>query len=133
MGKLDRKRVVITGASSGIGLSATREFAREGADLALLARSAEGLERAAAQAREHGATAHVIRVALTDREAAEHAVAQAVERLDGLDVVVTNAAASAYGSFKDLSADDFDRSVRSTFNSAVYVIRAALDELEASG
>jgi short-subunit dehydrogenase len=47
MGKLDLKRVIITGASSGIGLSAAREFAREGADLALMARSPEGLERAA--------------------------------------------------------------------------------------
>ena len=133
MGKLDLKRVIITGASSGIGLSATREFAREGADVALLARSEEGLERAAAQAREHGATAHVIPVDLTDRDAAEKAVADAIERLDGLDVLVTNAAASAYGSFKDLPTEDFDRSVASTFHSSVYVIRAALDELEASG
>src|SRR5215208_1663788 len=133
MGKLDLKRVIITGASSGIGLSATREFAREGADVALLARSEQGLERAAAQAREHGATAHVIPVDLTDREAAERAVAEAIERLDGVDVVVTNAAASAYGSFKDLSPDDFDRSVLATFHTAVYVIRAALDDLEASG
>lgn len=133
MGKLDLKRVIITGASSGIGLAAAREFAREGADVALLARSEEGLEHAAAQAREHGATAHVIVVDLTDREAAERAVAEAVDRLDGLDVLVTNAAASAYGSFKDLSPDDFDRSVMSTFNSAVYVIRAALDDLEGSG
>ena len=133
MGKLDLKRVVITGASSGIGLSATREFAREGADLALLARSADGLERAAAQAEEQGATAHVIPVDLTDREAAERATAEAIDRLDGIDVLVTNAAASAYGSFKQLPADDFDRSVEATFHSAVYVIRAALEELEASG
>jgi short-subunit dehydrogenase len=133
MGKLDLKRVIITGASSGIGLSAAREFAREGADVALLARSEQGLEYAAAQVREHGGTAHVIPVDLIDREAAEHAVAEAIDRLDGLDVLVTNAAASAYGSFKDLPAEDFDRSVQATFNSAVYVIRAALDELEASG
>ena len=133
MGKLDLKRVIITGASSGIGLAATREFARAGADLALLARSEDGLDRAAAQAREHGATAHVIPVDLADREAAERAVAQAIERLDGLDVLVTNHAASAYGTFRDLPAADFDRSVQSAFHGAVYVIRAALDELESSG
>ena len=132
MGRLDLKRVIITGASSGIGVSAAHEFAREGADVALLARSKEGLERAAAQAREHGGTAHVIPVDLTDRDAAERAVAEAIDRLDGVDVVVSNAAASAYGAFKDLSPDDFDRSVLATFNSAVYVIRAALADLEAS-
>jgi short-subunit dehydrogenase len=130
MGKLDLKRVVITGASSGIGVLAAREFAREGADVALLARSEAGLNKAAAAARAEGATAHVIPVDLTDREAAERAIAEASEKLDGIDVLVSNAAASAYGRFRDLTAEDFDRSVMATFNSAVYAIRAALPELE---
>ena len=133
MGKLDMKRVVITGASSGIGLSASRAFAREGADVALLARSRSGLDKAAAAVRAESRTAHVIPVDLTDREAAERAITEASERLDGIDVLVSNAAASAYGRFRDLSPEDFDRSVRATFNSAVHVIRAALPELEEAG
>lgn len=133
MGNLDLKRVIITDASSGIGLATTRDFARAGADVALLARSEEGLDRAAALAREHGAAAHCIPVDLTDREAAEDAVGQAIERLDGLDVLITNHAASVYGAFKDLPAAEFDRAVQCTFHGAVYAIRAALDELESSG
>jgi NAD(P)-dependent dehydrogenase (short-subunit alcohol dehydrogenase family) len=132
MARLSGKRVLITGASSGIGLAAAREFAREGADVALLARSKSGLDKAAAAARREGASAHVITVDLTDADATDAAVADAAKRLGGLDVVVANAAASAYGPFRDIPREDFDRSVRATFNSAVYTIRAALPELEDS-
>jgi NAD(P)-dependent dehydrogenase (short-subunit alcohol dehydrogenase family) len=132
MARLTGKRVLITGASSGIGVAAAREFAREGADVALLARSKGGLDKAAAGARAAGATAHVLPVDLTDPDAANAAVAAAAERLGGIDVVVANAAASAYGPFREISREDFDRSVRATFNTAVYTIRAALPELEAS-
>ena len=133
MARVDGQRVVITGASSGIGFAAAREFAREGADVALLARSKSGLDKAAAGARREGATAHVIPVDLTDPDATDAAIAQAAERLGGIDVVVANAAASVYGPFRDIPRDDFDRSVAATFNSAVYTIRAALPELESSG
>lgn len=133
MGKLDLKRVVITGASSGIGVAAARECAHEGADVALLARSKTGLEKAAAAVRAEGGTAYVIPVDLTDRKAAEQAIAEASERLDGIDVLISNAAAGAHGRFAQMSPDDFDAAVRATFDSAVYVIRAALPELEDGG
>ncbi len=123
--------MIVTGASSGIGVLAARDFAREGADLALLARSRSGLEEAATRVRDEGRTAHVVPVDLTDREAAEHAVARSIVALGGeLDVLVVNHAASAYGPFRAMSPEDFDRSVRATFNSAVDTIRAALPALE---
>ena len=132
MSRLPGKRVLITGASSGIGVAAAREFAREGADVALLARSRSGLDRAAAVARREGATAHVISVDLTDADATDKAIADAAAKLGGIDVVVANAAASVYGPFREIPREDFDRSVRATFTSAVYTIRAALPELERS-
>ena len=133
MPRLRGKRVVITGASSGIGVSAARSFAREGADLALLARSKGGLRKTAAVAREHGATVHVIPVDLSDRAAAERAVADAAEHLGGIDVLVSNHAAGTYGPFKQIPAEDFDHTIQITFNATVDVIRAALPELERSG
>ena len=133
MGKLDLKRVVITGASSGIGVATARECAREGADVALLARSKSGLDKAAAAARAEGVTAHVIPVDLTDRAAAEQAIAEAAKRLDGIDVLISNAAAGSYGRFSQMPPEDFDAAVRATFDQAVYVVRAALPELEETG
>lgn len=128
-GRLDGKRVLITGASSGIGLEAARLFAAEGARLALLARGKDALEQAA---RELQLDAVVLPVDLTDRAAVEEAVKRAVAWLGGLDVVVSNAAAGAFGHFLESEPDDFDRAMDITFGGAVNAIRATLPHLRAS-
>ena len=125
--------MLITGASSGIGCAAAEAFAREGAEVALLARSRDGLEAVAARARGYGRPAHVIVTDLAEREQAERAVAEAVTALGGLDVLVSNAAAMAFGAFTEVRAQDFDRTMAITFGGAVNVIRAALPHLERTG
>ena len=132
MTRLHGKRVLLTGATSGIGLAAVERFAAAGADLALLARGEAALAEAASVAREHGGVVHVFPVDLGDRAAAEAAVAGAATALGGLDVVVSNAAAVAFGHFLEVPADDFDRAVQVAFTGAVSVIRAALPELRAT-
>lgn len=128
-GRLDGKRVLITGASSGIGLEAARLFAGEGARLALLARGRGALEQSA---REMGIQAVVLPVDVTDRKAVEDAVREAVARLGGLDIVVTNAAVGAFGHFLEVDPDEFDRVVDITFRGAVNVVRAVLPHLRDS-
>jgi NAD(P)-dependent dehydrogenase (short-subunit alcohol dehydrogenase family) len=119
----------VTGASSGVGLEATRLLAAEGARLALMARGGEALRRVAA---EHAPGAIVLPVDLTDRAAAEAAVATAADELGGIDVVVSNAAAAVFGHVLEVHPDDFDRTVAVTFGGAVTVIRAALPHLRAT-
>jgi NAD(P)-dependent dehydrogenase (short-subunit alcohol dehydrogenase family) len=130
--RLSGRRILITGASSGVGLAAVRRFAEEGAALALVARSEPALQAAAAVARERGAVAHVFPADLTDRAATTAAVEAAAEALGGLDVVVSNAGALAFGHLLEVDGDDFDRALAVTFTGAVNVIRAALPELRAS-
>jgi len=132
MSRLTGKRILITGATSGIGLAAVDCFAREGAALALVARGERGLLDAAAVARERGAVAHVFPADVADRAAAVAAVAAAAEALGGLDVLVSNAGAVSFGHFLEVDADDFDRTVAVTFTGAINVIRAALPELRAT-
>ncbi len=131
--KLPGKRVLVTGASSGIGVAVADLFAREGASVALTARSADGLEVAARRVREHGGAAHVIVADLGERAQAERAVAEAVAALGGLDVLVPNAAAMVFGRFAECEPEDFDRTMDVTFRGAVDVIRAALPHLERTG
>lgn len=128
-GRLNGKRVLITGASSGIGLAAARMFAAEGARLALLSRGGEALEQAV---REPHLDALLLSADVTDRAAVEAAVERAAAQLGGLDVLVSNAAAGAFGHFLEVDAESFDRSVDVTFGGAVNVIRAALPHLRAS-
>lgn len=130
MPDLTGSRVLITGASSGIGAETARRLAQSGADVALVARGAKGLAKAAEAVRAHGRKAVVIEADVTDRAAAERAVEAAARQLGGLDSIVVNAGAAAYGKFSDVEADDFDAAVRVTLLGAVYVIRAALPHLE---
>jgi NAD(P)-dependent dehydrogenase (short-subunit alcohol dehydrogenase family) len=133
MADLKGTRILITGASSGVGLAAVERFAREGANLVLMARGAAALEEAARRGRRHGTRAVPIPVDVSDREAVEVAVERAVEHLGGLDAVVTNAGAVAFGHFLEVEPEDFDRTLDITFTGAVNVIRAALPELRANG
>ena len=124
--RLEGKRVLITGASSGVGAAAVARFAAEGARLAIVSRSEEAL-RAVAEADAPDAV--VIAADLADREAAEDAVERARVELGGLDIVVSNHAAAVFGHLLEVHPEDFERTVAVTFGGAVNVIRAALPEL----
>jgi len=85
---LNGKKAFITGASRGIGQEIAVAFAEAGADLALVARSEDGLAATAEKAAGYGREAHVIRADVTDQDAVEGAVAVAIERLGHVDIVV---------------------------------------------
>lgn len=129
---LTGRAVLITGASSGVGQAAAEAFAAAGADVAVLARSRPGLERAAKRVRAHGRRAVIVQADLTDREAVATAVAEAIEGLGSIDVLVPCAAMTIYGTFEEVSPEDFDRVIDVTFIGAVNVVRAVLPELERS-
>ena len=81
------KVIIITGASEGIGLATARLFAREGAKLALAARSADKLERIAAELPD----AIAIPTDMRDEQAVQRMVTRAHERYGRIDVLVNNA------------------------------------------
>ena len=123
-------RVLITGASSGIGSELARRLARRGDDVALLARGREGLEKTAKAIHDAGGFAIVEIADVTDRDELQGAIDRAAERLGGLDAVVVNAGAAAYGLFADMDPEDVDRTFEVTLNGAVNTARIALPHLE---
>jgi NAD(P)-dependent dehydrogenase (short-subunit alcohol dehydrogenase family) len=129
-GAVPSKRVLLTGASSGIGLAAARAFADAGCDLALVARHPGGLDVAARVVRARGRRAVVLPCDVSDQEAVDRAVEAAERSLGGIDVVVANQAAPVFGPFADVSKRDFDRCVEVTFLGTVNLARATLPALE---
>ncbi len=103
---LKGKRILITGASQGIGEGVARAFAEEGADLCLTARNAENLDRIATEIRsEHGVRVSVHPMNLTDTGAAD----ALVEAAGHIDVLINNAGVIPGGnlqSFDDASWRD---------------------------
>jgi NAD(P)-dependent dehydrogenase (short-subunit alcohol dehydrogenase family) len=122
---LSGKKALVTGASRGIGQAIAVALAEAGADLALVARSEDGLVATAKQVAGHGRDAFVIPADVTDAAAAAGAVAAAVERLGHVDVVVNNAGGSNFVvPFLDLRLPGWDKLMRLNLSSAMYVCHA---------
>src|SRR5438445_13749272 len=103
------KRVLITGATSGIGLAAAVELARRGAQLVMIARSETKAEEAARRVRAAAGEAAVVDTLLADlatQSSIRGVAAKALERYPTIQVLVNNAGA-VYGT-RRLSADGIE-------------------------
>ena len=93
--RLQDKVAIITGASKGIGRALALGYAREGAHVALAARTADLLERAAEEVRALGRRALPIPTDVTDEEAVKHMVRAALDEFGRVDILVNNAGVAA--------------------------------------
>jgi NAD(P)-dependent dehydrogenase (short-subunit alcohol dehydrogenase family) len=103
---LEEKGVVITGGASGIGAATAARFLAEGAKVCVLDRDPDG--RASIQA-ELPALTGVLDADVTDRAQVEKALDEAIDLMDGIDVLVNNAGISIRHSFLEITPDEWER------------------------
>lgn len=131
--KLNEQVVVITGASSGIGLVTARMAAGRGARLVLAARSEEALRGLVDEIKAQGAEAIYV-VADVGQEQDVRRIAQiAIERFGGFDTWVNNAGVSIYGRVLDVSMEDHRQLFETNYWGLVHGSRIAAEHLKYRG
>jgi len=120
---------LVTGASSGIGEAAARMLAVRGATVAMAARRTDRLEALGAEIAETGGTALPVELDVSDREAAESAVARTVEELGRLDVLVNNAGVMLLGPMLEAPVEEWQQMVEVNLLGLMYMTKAAVPHL----
>jgi NAD(P)-dependent dehydrogenase (short-subunit alcohol dehydrogenase family) len=124
-----KRVVVVTGASAGVGRAIVRAFAREGADLGLLARGVDGLEGARREVEAAGGRAIATPTDVADAHQVESAAERIERELGPIDVWVNNAMVSVFSPVKELQADEVKRVTEVTYLGVVYGTMAALKRM----
>ena len=128
--KRSNKVVAITGASAGVGRAAAREFARSGADVALLARNGDALENARAEVESYGRRALAIPLDVSDADAVERAAFVIESQLGPIDVWVNNAMVTVFSPVALLQPDEVRRVSEVTYLGTVNGTLSALRRMQ---
>ncbi len=121
---------VVTGGSAGLGRAIARELAREGFDIAVLARGVDRLEGAVADVEQEGRRGLGIPTNVGDWESVDSAAERVERELGEIDVWVNDAMASVFAEFTDIEPDEFDLATRVTYLGVVNGTRAALKRMK---
>jgi short-subunit dehydrogenase len=125
------KVVVITGASSGIGLAAAHAFAAAEAKVVLAARRKDRLDALEVQLREAGRAALAVGCDVTDDAQVDALFARAKGHFGGVDVLINNAGVGLYGRVEELTTELMKRTFDVNVLGPLRCTRAALPELKA--
>ena len=131
--KIDEQVMVITGATSGIGLTTARMAAQQGAQLMLIARNEAELVRLRNEITEKGGRAMHYAADVADERSLRDAAARCVEVFGRIDTWVNNAGVAIYGKLMDVTEEDARRLFETNYWGVVAGSRAAVEHLRERG
>lgn len=130
---LRNKVAMITGASRGLGRAMAEALGAEGARLAICARGAEALAKAASELRADGYEVDSEAIDVADPAAAERWVQGVAKRVGGVDILVNNAGGARMGALADLDEAAWQAAFQLNFFSAVRLARMCVPHIERRG
>ncbi|MGB1236169.1 MAG: SDR family oxidoreductase [Planktomarina sp.] len=134
MSHLTGKRIIITGASKGIGAATATYMAMEGAKITLAARTEDAIVELAEQINLDGGSAIAVACDVADYAQVQTVIDATVDAFGGVDVLVNNAGLiDPIGRLTDLSADDFGRVIDVNLKGVFNGMKAAIPAMDGDG
>ncbi len=124
-----RRVVVVSGASAGVGRATAIAFAKDGCDVAVLARGEDGLDGARRDVEAQGVRALPIKCDVADADAVERAADQVEREFGPIDVWVNVAMVSVFSPAKEMEPDEYRRVTEVTYLGQVYGTLSALKRM----
>lgn len=134
MTKLKNKVALVTGASGGLGKATAKTFAREGANVAICARSLDKLQQVAEECKEHGVEALAVKCDVMNRDDLNALVDETVKKFGKIDILVNNAISTTQGvSIMDHTDEILSNTVKSGFEAVWHMMRLCYPILKKNG
>lgn len=126
---IDKKVAIITGAGKGIGRATALALAKEGVSLGLIARTEADLQAVAKEAESYGVRVAYATADIMENDQVEQAVEKLYSELGTFHILINNAGIAKFGSFLELSVEEWEKIVRVNLFGMYYVTRAVLPKL----
>lgn len=123
------RRALVTGASSGLGLSTARALAADGVQVVIAARSQEKLDRALATF-PAGSKVHAVVADVADLDQVASVVARTNELIGGIDILIANAGGPPPGNFASTPVESYDAALRLNLVSTVAMCKAVVPAMQ---
>jgi NAD(P)-dependent dehydrogenase (short-subunit alcohol dehydrogenase family) len=129
----NKRTVVISGGSRGLGLEMARRFAAEGARLALLARDSEELQRAGRGLQSRGGELLLLRCDVRNEDDIEKSLQSVIDWTGTVDVLVNNAGIIQVGPYEHMNRDDFEDALGVHVWGPLQLMQKAIPHMKRSG
>ena len=110
--EITSKKILVTGASQGIGYTLAKGYAQAGAQVTLNGRNPEKLNKAVAQLKAEGLQTSASVFDVTNAESVKKGISQILEEAGGIDVLVNNAGIIKREKLEDLELEDWDAVIK---------------------
>ncbi len=128
--KMDGRRVLVTGAGTGIGRGVALDFAQEGAAVVLhYCHSSQGCESAVEEIRSFGGRAESIGADFRDVQSVRELAGRAIDFLGGIDVLINNSGITANRPFEETTPEHFDTLFDVNFKAMFFLTQAVLPQM----
>ena len=131
--KLEKQVAIITGGGRGIGRATALSFAKEGAQVSVLARTRAEIDAVAAEVQALGCRALALTVDVADEAAVNAAIAQVVSTFGRIDILVNSAGILEFGRLSEAPVEMWDRIMGINLRGAYLITRAVLPIMRQQG